>query len=148
MIFFYYLCKLKNSHLTNMFKRYLLIAAAVALLAMPACQNAEKKETQTAAQQTGFPSGDMDKDAQAIADMIIQSSQRMLEGQVNPEEDQARADQMIKSANEFYQKQGRGEEFQQALHDATEQQIDSLGVIMGKGPRPEARQDTAAAPSN
>ena len=59
----------------------------------------------------------------------------MLNGEGNVLEDQAMADKMIQAANDYYTKQGRGEEFQEALNAATEVNVDSLGVLMGKGPR-------------
>jgi len=67
--------------------------------------------------------------------MIIKSSQRMMNGEVNPEEDQKLADQIIKATNDYYTSLNRGEEFQAALNEATEAAIDSLGVLLGKGTR-------------
>ena len=122
-------------------KNILLIGAVVAALAMPSCNTAEHKDGQQTTEQTTnggntfTPSGDVQKDAQAIADMIIQSSQRMMNGEVNPEEDQKLADQIIKATNDYYTSQNRGEEFQAALNQATEAAIDSLGVLLGKGTR-------------
>lgn len=122
-------------------KNILLIVAVAIALALPSCNTAEHKQadkagTEQTANDGGFkPSGDLDKDAQTIADMIISSSQRMLNGEVNPEEDQKLADQMIKVANEYYKSQNRGEDFQAALNKATEAAIDSLGVVLGKGTR-------------
>lgn len=118
-------------------KIILLFAAVVALLAVPSCNSAGHKEAdKPAIEQTSYqPSGDLNKDAQAIADMIIHSSQRMIDGEASLEEDQAHADKMIRAYNDYYQSQNRSEEFQKALNEATETAIDSLGVILGKGTR-------------
>lgn len=119
-------------------KNILLIAAIVAALALPSCNTAGHQENKSSTEQTASdyqPTGDLNKDVQTIADMIIQSSQKMIEGEASLEEDQTRADKMIKAYNDYYQAQNRGEEFQEALNEATEAAIDSLGVIMGKGTR-------------
>ena len=122
-------------------KNIFLIGAVVVALAMPSCNTAEHKDGQQTTEKTTdsgnafTPTGNVQKDAQAIADMIISSSQRMMNGEVNPEEDQKLADQMIQAANDYYTSQNRGEEFQAALNQATEAAIDSLGVLLGKGTR-------------
>ncbi len=121
-------------------KKVLIIAAALAAMALSSCDSAQHKDGQATTEQTADdgafkPTGDPQKDAQTIADMIVQSSERMMSGEVNPEEDQKRADKMIKAANDYYTSQKRGEEFQQALNTATEVAIDSLGVLLGKGKR-------------
>ena len=117
-------------------KNILLIAAVIAALALPSCNSAGHKADKPAIEQNSYqPSGDLNKDAQAIADMIIHSSQRMIDGEASLEEDQAHADKMIRAYNDYYQSQNRSEEFQKALNEATETAIDSLGVILGKGTR-------------
>ena len=118
-------------------KKALLLMAIVGLLFLPSCNTAPSKGESAATEQSGefTPSGDLQKDVQAIADMSIQSSQRMLNGEGNVLEDQAQVDKMIQAANEYYTQQGRGEEFQQSLNAATEANVDSLGVLMGKGQR-------------
>lgn len=118
-------------------KKALLLMAMVGLLVLPSCNTAPSKGESDTTELSGefTPSGDLQKDVQAIADMSIQSSQRMLNGEGNVLEDQAQVDKMIHAANEYYTRQGRGEEFQQALNAATEANVDSLGVLMGKGPR-------------
>ena len=117
-------------------RNHLLILAALALLSLPCCSpggNGGETKTEQAVEFT--PSGNLQKDAQAIAAIIIKSSQRMLNGEESMLEDQAEADKMIQTANEYYTQQGRGEEFQKELKAATEVNIDSLGVILGKGER-------------
>ena len=122
-------------------KNIFLIGAVVVALAMPSCNTAEHKDGQQTTEKTTdsgnafTPTGNVQKDAQAIADMIISSSQRMMNCEVNPEEDQKLADQMIQAANDYYTSQHRGEEFQAALNQATEAAIVSLGVLLGKGTR-------------
>ncbi len=118
-------------------KRILLLVAVVVLLAMPSCNTATDKGEKATTEQAGefTPSGDLQKDVKAIADLSIQASQRMLNGEGNVLEDQAMADKMIQAANDYYTKLGRGEEFQEALNAATEVNVDSLGVLMGKGQR-------------
>ena len=122
-------------------KRILTLSVlAIMVWSIQSCNTAGNKDNHVTVEQavdnnTFKPSGDLQKDAQVIADMIISSSQRMIQGEASLEEDQALADQMIKVANDYYQSQNLGEEFQEALHEATETAIDSLGVILGKGQR-------------
>ena len=93
-------------------KRILFLVAVVVLLAMPSCNTSTDKGEKATTEKEGefTPSGDLQKDVKAIADMSIQSSQRMLNGEGNVLEDQAVADKMIQAANDYYTKQGRGEE--------------------------------------
>lgn len=118
-------------------RNHLLMWAVLALLSLPCCNTPGDSGAKTATEQAAefTPSGDLQKDVQAIAGMIIESSQRMLNGEESMLEDQAEADKMIQAANDYYTRQGRGEEFQKALNAATEVNIDSLGVMLGKGER-------------
>lgn len=119
-------------------KSIIILAVVLGAWGLPACNTAEHKANNATEQTQDSifqPTGDLEKDAQTIADMTIQSSQRMLDGEASPDEEQTRADQIIKVYNDYYQKQNRGEEFQKALTAATEVAVDSLGVILGKGQR-------------
>lgn len=106
-------------------------------LLLPAC---DSSNNQTGAQdkvEMGFkPSGDVQKDAQIIADKTVELSRKMMEGSSSPDESQAEVDQMIKAASDHYKSQNRHEEFHDALNAATEVAVDSLAIMMGKGPGP------------
>lgn len=120
-------------------KKTLLLVAVVAALSIASCNTPATSDSNTTTEQAAAdrfkPTGNIERDAQAIADMIIQSSKQMMDGTANIEESQAQTDQMISMATQYYDSLGKREEFQKALNTATEVSIDSLGVLLGKGQR-------------
>ncbi|MBR1881888.1 MAG: hypothetical protein IJ808_02560 [Muribaculaceae bacterium] len=123
-------------------KQTLILVAALAALTLASCDRAGSSQQSGAAGQdatlvevtdeaaelaTGdfTPSGDPTRDAKLITQLSISLSRKMMNGESNAEET-ARVDNMIKTANEFYRQQGKGDEFAKAMTDEMTTAINDL----------------------